>query len=87
VSVIDRAPPYRRLLGHAWAGGLQSTQGARAGVGVGITRDPLYVLGDDDWRAGPPLRCAPMTHDPTHDAEMDAIVAELEAAVCVPVAV
>jgi hypothetical protein len=42
--------------------------------------DRSDVLGDDDRRAGlaPPLRCAPMTHDPTHDAETDAIVAELE---------
>jgi len=28
-----------------------------------------------------------MTHDPMHDTETDAIVAELEAAVCLPVAV
>jgi hypothetical protein len=40
----------------------------------------VHVLDDDDWRAGlaPPLRCAPMTHDPSHDAETDAIMAELE---------
>ena len=42
----------------------------------------MRVLGHNDRRAGLvlPLRCAPMTHDPLHEAEITTIVAELEQA-------